>query len=66
MKFTFDLNGNTQPMQPMLGFDSVSIPPIAARVLHIIIDHKEISLPDGIKIPFPGDIIALGDQQLHA
>ncbi len=58
---TFDQHGNREPLNALGRFDLVSIAPIAARVLHFVVEDEFINGCDKVEVAFPGDVVGLDD-----
>ena len=56
---------NRQPLDPVLGANSIAISPVVFGVLDFIVKNKYVGAPDQIEITLPGEIIGLEDNHAH-
>lgn len=48
-----------QPLHPLGGLDLVAVTPVAAGVLHIVVEYELIHCSDHVEISFPRDVVGL-------
>jgi hypothetical protein len=65
IRYPLRVHGNRQPLFSLMGLDLVSVAPAMLIILHIIVKDEYIRAADLIKIPPPGNIGRLQDDNVH-
>ena len=55
--FALDLNRHRQPLHPLRRLYLVAVAPVAAGVLHVVVEDELIHRGDHVEIPLPWDIV---------
>ena len=56
---TFDFNGYGQPDCPIGRLDSISVPPVSPRILHVIKQNKFVDQIYQVKVSLPRNVVGL-------
>src|SRR5439155_17615662 len=56
MEFTSDLHRNRQPQQAVLRLDHVPVPPVAPRILRVVVENELVDAPHQIEVALPGNV----------
>jgi len=58
---SFDVDGNGEPVQAVRRFDLIAVAPIAACILHLVVENELVAGGDQVEIAFPRNIVRLDD-----
>jgi hypothetical protein len=59
LRYPFRMNRNRQPLPALVSLDLVAIPPTVFVILNVVIENKQVSPANLVKVTAPGDIRGL-------